>query len=161
MAHATDRTEGALSGLTEFERFFADSEPRLRRALVAALGPDRGAEATAEALAWAFEHQDRLNGIGHQLRYLYRVGVSRTRPRRMRLPWRSPGEAPAYDVEPELWAALMKLTISQRTAVVLIDGFGWHLSEVAELLSQSVSTVNTHHRRGLSRLRALLGDPGS
>jgi hypothetical protein len=34
-----------------FGDFVALAEPRLRRAFVAAFGPDRGVEATAEALA--------------------------------------------------------------------------------------------------------------
>ena len=37
-----------------FGAFVRDAEVRLRRAFVAAYGTDRAAEATAEALAWAF-----------------------------------------------------------------------------------------------------------
>jgi hypothetical protein len=44
----------------EFEQFMAIAEPRLRVALVAAYGPDRGREAAAEALAYAWEHWERL-----------------------------------------------------------------------------------------------------
>jgi hypothetical protein len=43
-----------------FERFVHDVEPRLRRALVAAYGGQRGREATAEALSWAWENWDRV-----------------------------------------------------------------------------------------------------
>jgi len=42
--------------VSEFELFALDVEPRLRRALVAAYGSDRGREAAAEALAYAWEH---------------------------------------------------------------------------------------------------------
>jgi hypothetical protein len=66
----------------DFEMFFTDAEPRLRRALVAALGGDRGREATAEALAWAWEHWERLRPMTNPVGYLYRVGRSRTRGRR-------------------------------------------------------------------------------
>jgi len=40
----------------EFEGFVRESEPRLRRALVAAYGFEEGRDATAEALAYGWEH---------------------------------------------------------------------------------------------------------
>jgi hypothetical protein len=40
-----------------FAAFFAETEPRLRRAFVAAYGPERGREAAAEALAYAWQHR--------------------------------------------------------------------------------------------------------
>lgn len=46
-----------------FTEFVREAEPRLRRALVVAWGGDRGREATAQALAWAWEHWDRLSGM--------------------------------------------------------------------------------------------------
>ena len=52
----------ALPERTDFDDFVADVEPRLRRALVAAYGPEAGREATADALAWAWQHWDRLRG---------------------------------------------------------------------------------------------------
>ena len=44
----------------------AHAEPSLRRALVARYGLDRGREATADALAWGFEHWDRLADLVQQ-----------------------------------------------------------------------------------------------
>jgi DNA-directed RNA polymerase specialized sigma24 family protein len=84
--------------------------------------------------------------------YLYRVGQSRTRPRRralMELP--SPAGEPW--VEPALPAALLALSEGQRTAVVLVHGFGWTLREVAELTGVRRTTVQNHLERGLARLR--------
>ncbi len=138
-----------------FRDFFESTEPALRRALVAAYGPDAGRDATAEALAWAWEHRDRLAGIDHPLRYLYRVGQSRARRRRVRIPfnrgeWREPW------VEPELARAMRRLSERQRVAVVLVHGYEWTLAEVAALLGLSVSTVQTHVDRGLERLRTQL-----
>jgi hypothetical protein len=48
----------------EFEAFVARVEPGLRRALFAVLGLDRGREATAEALAWAWEHWSQVQKMG-------------------------------------------------------------------------------------------------
>jgi RNA polymerase sigma-70 factor (ECF subfamily) len=68
----------------EFSDFFADAEPRLRRALIAAYGAERGREAAAEALAYGWEHWSRVRRMGNPLGYLYRVGQSRSRPRKRR-----------------------------------------------------------------------------
>ena len=59
-------------------------------------------------------------------------------------------------VEPRLGDALAELSEGQRTAVVLIHGFGWTMREVAELNGISVSTVQTHLERGLKNLREAL-----
>ena len=61
------------------------------------------------------------------------------------------------EVEPELAAALSELTDRQRTAVVLVSGYGWTLREVGELDDISPSTVAAHLRRGLEQLRNHLG----
>jgi DNA-binding NarL/FixJ family response regulator len=123
-----------------FEAFFARVEPSLRHALNATYGSELGREATAEALA-----------------YLYRVGQSRIRRRRVRLPFvRSEYRDP--EVEPELMEALRALSGQQRVAVVLIHGYAWTMAEVAELLDVSVSTVQTHLERGLGRLRSQIGE---
>lgn len=43
----------------EFERFFEQVEPRLRRAFVATHGIEGAADATAEAMAWAWERWEQ------------------------------------------------------------------------------------------------------
>ena len=52
---------------------------------------------------------------------------------------------------------LAGLSEKQRVSVLLVTGFGWKLSEVAELLGISVSTVQNHVERGLKNLRSKLG----
>ena len=46
---------------------FEEVEPRLRRALTVVRGHADGREAAAEALAWAWEHWDRLDGVASLL----------------------------------------------------------------------------------------------
>ena len=133
----------------------AQAEPRLRRALVAAYGPDRGREATAEALGYGWEHWERVKTMENPVGYLYRVGQSRTRPRRLRLVFERP-EFREPLVEPALRHALTTLTERQRTAVVLVHGFGWTLREVAEMTGIKLTTVQNHVERGLARLRTEL-----
>jgi RNA polymerase sigma factor (sigma-70 family) len=59
-------------------------------------------------------------------------------------------------VEPGLDGALDHLSGPQRTAVVLIHGFGWTYQEVSELLAVRRSTVQRHAARALSKLRSEL-----
>ncbi len=139
----------------DFDRFFHQTEPRLRRALMATYGFESGREATAEALAWAWEHRDRLDEISCPVRYLYRVGQSSVRRRKLRAPFARTEWSEPW-VEPELMRALRRTSERQRVAVVLVHGYSWTLAEVADLLGVKVTTVQTHLERGLSRLRSLL-----
>ena len=136
----------------EFETFVHNFEPRLRRALVAALGFERGRDATAEALAWAWQNFSRVKEMDNKVAFLFRVGQSKSRSRKTPLIFeRSASHDPLYD--PGLAPALESLTEHQRIAVVLINGFDWKLREVAELMNVSVSTVQTHLGRAMESLR--------
>ena len=144
-----------ISAPTEFERFAELAETKLRRAYIAAYGTDRAAEATAEALAWAWEHRERLATMQNPVGYLYRVGQSRTRPRkRPRLP--APAALGVPDVEPRLIEELASLPERQRVAVWLVHACEWTHREVGEALDISTSAVSTHVARGTERLRARL-----
>ena len=141
--------------MEDFSEFFAEAEPRLRRALVAAYGVERGREAAAEALAYGWEHWSRVRRMTNPVGYLYRVGQSRSRPRKRRaLAARSHSEE--VWAEPGLEQALAKLTERQRVATVLVHGFGWTLGDVAELTGLSVTTIQNHLERGLKTLRTIL-----
>lgn len=141
--------------LKEFETFVRDVEPHLRRALVASLGFERGRDATAEALLWAWQNFNRAKDLDNKVAFLFRVGQSKSRSRKTPFVFeRSASHEPLYD--PGLAPALESLTEHQRIAVVLINGFDWKLREVAELLSVSVSTVQTHLDRAMHALRSKL-----
>lgn len=139
-----------------FEEFVRDAEPRLRRALIGAVGTGRVEDAVGEALAYAFVHWADVKTMDNPVGYLYRVGRSRTRPRkRLRLLRREPDSMPGF--EPGLVDALAALPDSQRIAVWLAHGCAWSHQEIAEVLSTSTSSVATHVARGLERLRSELG----
>jgi DNA-directed RNA polymerase specialized sigma24 family protein len=74
-----------------FEEFVREAEQRLRRALVAAYGSEAGRDAAAEALAYAWEHWERLQNIKNLPGYLYRVGQSRSRRRKPAMLFETPG----------------------------------------------------------------------
>jgi RNA polymerase sigma-70 factor (ECF subfamily) len=139
----------------EFRRFLLEVEPRLHRALVAGLGWERGREATAEALAYAWEHWSAVSRYDNPAGYLFRVGQSKVRRRKVRILFERP-DHPDWQVEPALARLLAELPERQRLAVVLVHAYGWTPSEVADLAGLSLSTVQTHLSRGLKRLRASL-----
>jgi DNA-directed RNA polymerase specialized sigma24 family protein len=139
----------------EFRAFVVTAEPRLHRALVASLGWDKGREATADALAYAWEHWPKLRTMTNPAGYLYRVGQSSVRRRRVPVLFERPEHTDSL-YEPSLLRLLAELPERQRVAVVLVHGFNWTTREVSDLTGLAPSTVHTHLERGLSKLRAAL-----
>lgn len=141
-----------------FTDFVTETERRLRHALTAAFGAERGREATAEALAYGWEHWDRVREMENPSGYLYRVG--RDRARRMSRRQALSSLVVVADerwVEPKLSAALARLPERQRLVVALLYGYQWSMAEVAGLLGISKGTVQSYSDRGLRRLRRRLG----
>jgi DNA-directed RNA polymerase specialized sigma24 family protein len=145
-----------------FDAFVATERPRLEAVLLAHYGRDLGHEATADALAYAWEHWDRVSAMDNPVGYLYRVAQSATRrhlrwSRKVALP-AVPAEL-AATVDPELPHALAQLSRQQRVAVLLVHAFGWTYDEAAGAMGISVSTLRNHLLRATARLRDLLGEP--
>lgn len=156
------RIAGEGQGLPEaetksvaFAEFVAETERGLRQALTASLGSDVGTEAAAEALAYGWEHWERIHDMTNPSGYLYRVGLNWGRKARKR---RTVAFPPVVHddgvwVEPGLPEALSRLSAKQRLVVYLVHGHDWSLAEVAELLGISKGTVQTHMERGMTKLR--------
>jgi DNA-directed RNA polymerase specialized sigma24 family protein len=142
----------------EFEAMVDQVEPRLRRALVATYGFQQGREATLDALGWAWEHWDRVKRLSTPVAYLYRVGQSSLRRRRVPAVFSRESTSEPW-FEPSLAPALERLSDRQRTAVVLVCGFDWTMKEVAELMGVRVTTVQSHMERGLQSLRNAMEVP--
>jgi DNA-directed RNA polymerase specialized sigma24 family protein len=139
-----------------FTDFMRETQPKVLVALAAAFGPDAANDASAEAFAYAWEHWDRVSCMENPAGYVYRVSRSRIRRRKAVVcPPPPPNLTPL--VEPKLLPALRRLSPRQRTAVVLIEGFGYSLAEVSELLGVHPSSVRRHCERALHKLRARLG----
>ncbi len=142
-----------------FTHFVETHEVKLRGALIASLGSDVGREAAAEALAYGWEHWDRVSGMDNPIGYLYRMGRNRGgrmhRRRQVLLP---PSQVTGEPwVEPGLPAALAALPERQRVVVWLVHSADWSMSEVAALLGISKSSVQRHAERGLGKLRRAMG----
>ena len=142
-----------------FTLFVEAHEVKLRGALTASLGSEVGREAAAEAMAYGWEHWDRVSVMENPIGYLYRMGRNRGgrmhRRRRVLLPRAEVAGEPW--VEPGLPAALADLPERQRVVVWLLHSADWSMSEVAELLGISKSSVQRHGERGLLKLRHKLG----
>jgi RNA polymerase sigma factor (sigma-70 family) len=151
-----------------FGEFVAAVEPRLRRALVAAYGADLGRDAAADALAWAWQHWDRVHAMSNPAGYLWRVGqtsIRRTTRRRVHevvggrefeFELIADGREEERSVDSALVDALDALSPQQRAAVVLVHGHGYSLSEAGDALGCSVSTIRNHVALALRRLHAAL-----
>ena len=142
-----------------FTEFVSRVEHKLRYALTAALGIDLGREAAAEALAYGWEHWDRVRENDNPAGYLYRVGLNHGKRqrtgRRVHLPSVPVGKLPW--VEPGLPAALRGLPEQQRVSVYLVYGHEWSMAEVASVLGVSKGTVQKHVERAMQKLRRRMG----
>lgn len=140
-----------------FEAFIADASLRLQRTLVGRYGTDLGVDAAAEALAWAWEHRNKLVGMKNPIGYLYRVGQTAVRGQtRRRRPVTLPVERPVDEFElpdPGLHEALQKLKTDQRIAVMLVHGYAYPYAEAAAMMDVPISTLKNHLNRGLRKLR--------
>ena len=143
--------------VVEFETFVDQRASSLRVALVSAYGSEAGLDAAAEAMAYGFEHWDRLSAMANPSGYLYRVGQTAAR-RARRIPPLLPAPPPATipELDPGLVPALDELSEAQRTCVLLVHAFGVSIVETAELLEIDESTVRTHVRRAMKRLKTAL-----
>ena len=145
----------------DFDALVRRDGDRLRRALVASYGPMVGEEATQAALSYGWEHWGRVSAMANPMGYLYRVGQTEARRQRPRPvgvdPARDAESAERYGFEPGLPNALEQLSDVQRAAVLLVHGHGYGLTEAADVLGVSISTVRNHLARGLAKLRAALG----
>lgn len=143
-------------------RLLVDARPHLWRAFVAVRGEHGADEAVAEAMAWGWEHRQRLSELDNPIGYLYRVGLTRSAARSGRngstslesLP--DPGDVGLPHVEPGLVPALLSLPERQREAIWLVHACGWTHAETAEALGIARTTVGTHVDRAMRSLRQKL-----
>ena len=128
--------------------------------MTARFGVEVGREATAEALLYGWQHWDRVESMDNPVGYLFAVGRDRGSKMAGRVRRLFPAEGPVDSspwVEPHLASAVAGLSDRQRTVVLLLYGFEWSQSEVAEVLGISKGTVQRHAERGMARLRRKLG----
>jgi DNA-directed RNA polymerase specialized sigma24 family protein len=149
---------GEMAGTT-FSSFVDENETRLRHALTARFGSEVGKEAAVDALAYGWEHWDRLYSMDEPVAHLYAVGKDRVR--RMKLSRRVvfpmvPAERTPW-IEPGLSEAVADLPERQRIVALLVHGYDWTHDEIADVLDVSTSSVQRHGDRAIDALGQKLG----
>ncbi len=144
--------------LRDFDAFTATDGKRLQRALVAAYGPEDGADLYADAMLRAWSDWDAIGTMLNPAGYLWRVAQSNHRryrrwTRKPKFPSRAVMERNDLD-DRDLFLSLGGLNDNERVAVVMIHAHRATYQEVADLLGVPVTTVNNLVHRGLNRLRA-------
>ena len=146
-----------------FEEFVRTDGDRLRRVMSSQFGVDVGGEATDAALAWAWEHWDRLHPMSNPAGYLYRVSQTQarraiSRGRQVVFPSEPPRELEPGSslIDGDLVVALRALPDRQRVAVLMVHVYGWTPTELAEITGAPAATIRSHLRRGLRKLRKSL-----
>src|SRR5438876_10648131 len=89
-----------IDGREDFDTFARRCGPDVRRVLVARYGLEVGVEATADALAYAWERWERVAAMDNPTGYLVRVGQSAARRYRRRpvvMPDRTAHAEPTFD----------------------------------------------------------------
>lgn len=137
---------------------------------------EEAADAVQDALVSAFRAAHTFRGQSAVTTWLHRITVNacldRARkaasrrttpvddPQRMEqlLEPQESAEAPAErgDLHRELFAALAKLPVDQRAALVLVDMQGYPVAEAAQMLGVPAGTVKSRCARGRARLLPLL-----
>ena len=139
-----------------FEAFVGHAEPRLRIALTAVYGQAAGRDAAADALAYGWDHWDRVSVMEDPVGHLYRIGRA-SRRRRQESRWADVPLSETSDVAPGLPKVIASLSEKQRLAVVLVHAYGWTPAEVAGMVGTSASAVERDLAKGLARLGTSLG----
>jgi RNA polymerase sigma factor (sigma-70 family) len=145
-----------------FDEFVRADGQRLRRVMSSQYGVDIGCDSTDSALAWAWEHWDRLCGISNPAGYLYRVAQTQARRaissgRPVTLPPEpTSGTDASSSIDVDLADALRQLPDQQRLVVLMVHVYGWTPIEVGRITGTPAVTVRSHLRRGLRHLRTTL-----
>lgn len=132
---------------------------------------EEAADALQDALVSAFRAAaaGSFRGESAVTTWLHRVVVNacldRSRRRAARpadplpehdVPDRGPDQVSARETALDVEAALARLPLEQRAALVLVDMYGWPVDEAAQVLDIPAGTVKSRCARGRARLLPLL-----
>lgn len=155
-------------GPESFEAWYIREHPRVLSALtVIARNADLAAEATDEAFARAYERWSRVSRMDAPGGWTYRTALHalRRRARRRQLEHRlllrtaSDTAVAPTDWSPEVWDALVRLPLRERTAIALRYVAGLTNIEVAEAMDTAPGTVAAALHSARAKLAVALNAP--
>ncbi len=143
-----------------FEDFYRAEWDSVYRPLFATLGdPHLAKDATAEAMARAYQRWSKVRTYRNPSGWVYRVGLnwarSRFRKQRREVLGDPTGVAPSSADElpdNDLDAALQSLPLDQRSVIVLRYYMDWSQEEIAGALRVPIGTVKSRIHRALKKL---------
>jgi RNA polymerase sigma-70 factor, ECF subfamily len=176
MRRAPESTETAPVPIDQdaFDRLLTNLRPRLHRYCARMLGSVIDAEdIVQEALAKALEASRRSTTISNPAAWLFRIAHNaaldflRQKLREQR--FSSDEDAamvadPIEEVHQRQAAAaglhaFMRLPVSERSSVILMDVLGYSLEEIGGITASSIPAVKAALHRGRARLRSVVEEP--
>jgi RNA polymerase sigma factor (sigma-70 family) len=157
------RHREAPAGPPTFEELFLDVHDRLYRALYFITGSSADAEELMQdAFLTLWERWDRLDTIEDPVGYLFRVALNgvRMRARHARMVARkiipTAGARDPFDdvnVQQDVRRMLRDISPRQRTAIVLMEIFGYDSEQAARIMGIKPTTVRVLASQGRAALR--------
>ena len=163
------RLPSVREGPPDFRTFFEDEHRGLLKALHFVTG-DRAeaADLTQEAFLKLWERWDRIDTIRDPRADLYRIAFNGTKMRARSAARAAARALPvafvrdAYDdvdLREDVRSMLRGITPRQRTALVLLDLYGYGSDDAARIMGVRPSTVRALATQGRTALRATGGSP--
>jgi RNA polymerase sigma-70 factor (ECF subfamily) len=142
----------------ELERLYRDQRGRMWRAVFAFAGdPEVASDAVAEAFTQALRRGEAIRSPEPWLwRTIFRIAAADLKERRRRGAARIEVAYEMDDLARDLIAALARLPVKQRAAVVLHHAAGYPAREIASMIGSTTPGVHVLLSRARKRLRALL-----
>jgi RNA polymerase sigma factor (sigma-70 family) len=158
----------AKKGPLDFATFFADEHRGLFKLLYFVTGNRaEAADLMQDAFLKLWERWDRVDRIADPRAYLFRVALNGSRmraraalraARRLVAVASSPDPFDEVNLREDIRQMLLELTARQRTALVLLDMYGYGSQEAARIMGIRPSTVRALATQGRAVLR-VSGDP--
>jgi RNA polymerase sigma-70 factor (ECF subfamily) len=170
----SESISGAAESRETFERLLGELRPKLHRYCARMTGSViDGEDVVQEALVKALEAFSSTTSIGHPEGWLFRIAHNAALDflrRRARQDSARSDEDPEMIVDPvtiaddrQIAAAslrtFMRLSVAQRSSVILMDVLGYSLQEIGSVMDSSVPAIKAALHRGRTRLRALAQEP--
>ena len=154
----------------DFSAFFAEEHGKVLKALYFMTGNRAdAAELMQDAFLKLWERWDTIDRIDDPTAYLFRVALNGSRMRaraarragrRIAAPPPSSDPFDEIDIREDVRQMLLQLTARQRTALVLLDLYGYSSEEAGHIMGIRPSTVRSLATQGRAILRISGGSHG-